>query len=60
MALTVSPHLGRAYLLRAEIRRRKGHAEDALKDFRTVYERFPYLFNAEERGRVAALLGAAA
>ena len=56
-ALRVSPHLGRALLLRAEIRRRQGRAADALSDWKTVFEKFPYLLNAEERGRVAALLG---
>lgn len=56
-ALRVSPHLGRALLLRAEIRRRQGRAAEALADWRSVFEKFPYLLNAEERGRVAALLG---
>lgn len=56
-ALRVSPHLGRALLLRAEIRRRQGRAAEALADWTTVFEKFPYLLNAEERGRVAALLG---
>jgi tetratricopeptide (TPR) repeat protein len=56
-ALTISPNMGRAYLLRAEVRRRLGRAGAVLADYRVVYERFPALFNAEERGRVAALLG---
>ncbi len=56
-ALRVSPHLGRALLLRAEIRRRQGRAAEALTDWQTVFEKFPYLLNAEERSRVAALLG---
>ncbi len=56
-ALRVSPHLGRALLLRAEIRRRQGRAAEALADWTTVFDKFPYLLNAEERGRVAALLG---
>lgn len=55
-ALRVSPHLGRALLARAEIRRRQGRAAEALADWRLVLQRFPYLLNAEERGRVAALL----
>jgi tetratricopeptide (TPR) repeat protein len=57
-ALRVSPHLGRALLLRAEIRRRQGRAAEALADWKTVFEKFPYLLNPEERGRVRALLGA--
>ena len=57
-ALRVSPHLGRALLLRAEIHRLQGRADEALKDWKTVYEKFPYLLNNEERGRVAALLRA--
>ena len=56
-ALRVSPHLGRALLLRAEIRRRQGRAAEALADWTTVFDKYPYLLNAEERGRVAALLG---
>jgi len=55
-ALRVSPHLGRALLLRAEICRLQGRAAEALADWKTVYEKFPYLLNNEERGRVAALL----
>jgi len=55
-ALRVSPHLGRALLLRAEIRRRQGRAAEALADWKTVFEKFPYLLNAEERQRVAILL----
>jgi tetratricopeptide (TPR) repeat protein len=55
--LTISPNMGRAYLLRAEIRRRLGRAGAVLSDYRVVLERFPFLFNEEERGRVAALLG---
>lgn len=55
-ALRVSPHLGRALLLRAEIRRRQGRAAEALEDWKTVFEKFPYLLNAEERRQVAALL----
>jgi len=54
--LLIAPNQGRAYLLRAEIRRARGRAADAVADFRVVHERFPYLFNAEERERVAALL----
>lgn len=57
-ALEVSPNFGRALLLRAEIRRARGRAEAAVEDFRGVYERFPYLFNEEQRARVAALLEA--
>ncbi len=56
-ALRVSPHLGRALLLRAEIRRLQGRAAEALADWKTVYEKFPYLLNSEERRRVATLLG---
>jgi tetratricopeptide (TPR) repeat protein len=55
-ALRVSPHLGRALLLRAEIRRRQGRAAEALSDWKTVFEKFPYLLNADERLRVQALL----
>ena len=55
--LTIAPNQGRAYLLRAEIRRALGRAEGAVADFRVVQDRFPYLFNDEQRARVAALLG---
>ncbi len=55
-ALTISPNMGRAYLLRAEARRRLGKADAVLSDYRVVLERFPFLFNEEERGRVTALL----
>jgi tetratricopeptide (TPR) repeat protein len=54
--LVIAPNQGRAYLLRAEIRRAQGRAEGAVADFRVVQERFPYLFNDEQRARVAALL----
>ena len=54
--LVIAPNQGRAYLLRAEIRRALGRASDAVADFRVVHERFPYLFNDEERARVGALL----
>ncbi|MDE2512367.1 MAG: hypothetical protein KGL74_14675, partial [Elusimicrobia bacterium] len=57
-ALTISPNMGRAYLLRAEIRRALGRDESALADYRAALDRFPFLFNDEERGRVAALLNA--
>jgi len=56
-ALSIAPNLGRAYLLRAQVRRALGRASDAVADFRVVHERFPYLFNDEERVRVSALLG---
>ncbi|MBI3554101.1 MAG: tetratricopeptide repeat protein [Elusimicrobia bacterium] len=55
-ALTISPNMGRAYLLRARIRERQGSHEGVLRDYRTVHERFPYLFNPEQRKRVAELL----
>lgn len=55
-ALAIAPNQGRNYLLRAEIRNGLGRAGDAVADFRLVRERFPYLFNDEERERVAALL----
>lgn len=55
-ALAIAPNLGRAYLLRAEVRRALGRAADAVADFRVVHERFPYLFNEAERTAVAALL----
>lgn len=55
--LELSPHLGRAYLLRAEIRQRRGQGSQALEDYRQVLGRFPYLFNPEERRRVAELVG---
>jgi tetratricopeptide (TPR) repeat protein len=58
-ALTISPNLGRAYLLRAEIRRSLGRADEVLSDYRVVLDRFPFLFNEAERGRVAELLGRA-
>ena len=56
-ALSIAPNLGRAYLLRAEVRRTLGRPDDAVADFRVVHERFPYLFNGEQRKAVAALLG---
>ena len=55
-ALVISPNMGRAYLLRAEARRRLGRGDSVLADYRVVLEKFPHLFNDEERGRVAALL----
>jgi Flp pilus assembly protein TadD len=55
-ALAVAPNLGRAYLLRAEVRRALGRDDDAVADYRVVHERFPYLFNDDQRARVAALL----
>lgn len=55
-ALAIAPNNGRAYVLRAEIRRALGRADDAVADFRIAFERFPHLFNADERGRAAALL----
>lgn len=55
-ALAIAPNQGRAYLLRAEVRRARGRAAESVADFRVVHERFPYLFNDEERARVAALL----
>jgi len=55
-ALIISPNMGRAYLLRAEARRRLGRGDAVLADYRVVLEKFPHLFNDEERGRVAALL----
>jgi tetratricopeptide (TPR) repeat protein len=54
--LVIAPNQGRAYLLRAEIRRALGRADDAVADFRVVHERFPYLFNDAQRATVAALL----
>jgi tetratricopeptide (TPR) repeat protein len=56
-SLAVAPNQGRAYLLRAEIRRARGRAAAAVEDFRLVRERFPYLFNEDESASVAALLG---
>ncbi len=55
-ALIISPNLGRAYLLRARIRERQGSHEGVLSDYRTVYERFPYLFNDQQKRQVEALL----
>ncbi|MBI3566036.1 MAG: tetratricopeptide repeat protein [Elusimicrobia bacterium] len=55
-ALVIAPNQGRAFLLRAEIRRALGRADEAVADFRVVHERFPYLFNDEQRAAVAALL----
>lgn len=54
--LVIAPNQGRAYLLRAEVRRALGRAADSVSDFKVVHERFPYLFNDEQRARVAALL----
>ena len=56
-ALAIAPNLGRAYLLRAEVRRKRGRAAQAIADFRIVNDRFSYLFNEEEKRQVAALLG---
>lgn len=56
-ALIISPNMGRAYLLRAEARRQLGRGDAVLADYRVVLEKFPHLFNEEERGRVAKLLG---
>lgn len=58
-ALTISPHLGRAYVLRAEIRRRQGRHADVLADYKLISESFPYLLNEQERAGVARLLEAA-
>jgi len=55
-ALAISPSLGRALLLRAEARRRRGHDAQAVADFRAALEQHPYLFNEEQRRVVAALL----
>ena len=55
-AIAISPHLGRAYILRAEIRKRRGLYEKVLEDYRTVFGRFPYLLNEEEKGQVEVLL----
>lgn len=55
-ALKISPHLGRAYFLRAEIRRRRGRADLAVADWKTSLERFPYLLNERERADVQRLL----
>ncbi len=55
-AIKVSPHLGRAYLLRAEIRRRQGRFDDVVADYRLVKERFAHLLNEDERGEVERLL----
>ena len=54
--LAIAPNLGRAYLLRAEIKRALGRSGEAVADFGVVLERFPNLFNEEERARVGALL----
>ena len=50
--LAVAPNLGRAYVLRAEL----GTPEETVRDYRIALERFPYLFNEEEKGRLRALL----
>lgn len=55
-ALAISPNLGRAYLLRAQARARRGRSAGALADYRTVLERFPGLFNDQERASVTAIL----
>ncbi|MBI3554100.1 MAG: tetratricopeptide repeat protein [Elusimicrobia bacterium] len=55
-ALTISPNLGRAYLLRARILEALGRHDGVLSDYRTVYEKFPYLFNEEQLRRVEVLL----
>ncbi len=55
-ALMISPNLGRGYVLRGELRRRLGRPVEGLQDYRTALERFPFLFNLEERTRAEALL----
>jgi tetratricopeptide (TPR) repeat protein len=55
-ALLISPRLGRAYLLRAEILRREGREAAALEDYRRVFREFPFLLNDDEKRRVGALL----
>lgn len=59
----IAPNLGRAYLARAAARQRVGNAAGVVADYRRVLTEFPYLFNGEERARVARALeeaGAAA
>ena len=56
--LTISPNMGRAYVLRAQVRERQGRPEEALADYRVVVEKFPYLFNADELRRAREALAA--
>jgi len=50
-ALVISPGYGRAYLLRASIREKQGRFQEVVDDYRTVQERFPFLFERRAEGR---------
>jgi tetratricopeptide (TPR) repeat protein len=56
-AIGLSPNLGSAYLLRAQINLRRGLAERTIADYRLIREKFPYLFNDEQKTRLESLLG---
>ncbi len=57
--LAISAHFGRAWILRAEIRARRGRPEDSKADYRHALAKFPFLFNDEQRRGLGELLGAA-
>jgi tetratricopeptide (TPR) repeat protein len=54
--LQMSPNMGKAYLLRARIRELQGKPDEAVRDYRTVYDRFPYLLNDEQKRSMSGLL----
>jgi tetratricopeptide (TPR) repeat protein len=55
--LAISPHYGKAWILRAEIRSRRGRADESRADYRHALVKFPFLFNDEQRRGLGALLG---
>ncbi len=56
--IEIAPNLGRAYLVRAAVSQRAGRLEQVVADYRLVRDAYPYLFNAEDRRKVDALLDA--
>ncbi|MBI5629758.1 MAG: tetratricopeptide repeat protein [Elusimicrobia bacterium] len=55
-ALAISPNHGRAVILRARINESLGRPELVIQDWRLALDKFDYLFNEEEKGRLKALL----
>lgn len=47
--LSIAPNLGRAYVVRAAVHQKAGKSSAVIKDYRTALERFPYLFNPEQK-----------
>jgi tetratricopeptide (TPR) repeat protein len=58
LVLAISENYGRAWLLRAEVRRRRGKIAEAVADYRRALSSFPFLFSAEQRKAAVALVGA--